>query len=65
MISAAIWDAINEYAAACGGNTGRATIGSRRMDAVVAVERAIEQSLIERVKGDRNGAAENVDYDND
>lgn len=37
----AVWDAINEYAAACGGDTGRATIGGRRMDAVVGVERAL------------------------
>jgi hypothetical protein len=37
-----LWDAINEYTAACGGDTSRATISGRRMDGVVAVERAIE-----------------------
>jgi hypothetical protein len=37
----AVWDAINEYAAACGGDTGNATVGNRRMDAVARVERAI------------------------
>jgi hypothetical protein len=37
----AVWDAINEYVAACGGDTGNATVGNRRMDAVVGVERAI------------------------
>ena len=36
----ALWDAVNEYAAACGGDTGNATIGDRRMNAVVGVERA-------------------------
>jgi hypothetical protein len=35
----AVWDAINEYAAACGGDTGVVTV--RRMDAVARVERAI------------------------
>jgi anti-sigma factor RsiW len=37
----ALWDAINEYAAACGGDPGNATISGRRMDAVVAVERVM------------------------
>jgi hypothetical protein len=35
----AVWDAVNEYAAACGGDTGVVTV--RRMDAVARVERAI------------------------
>jgi hypothetical protein len=35
---AAIWDAINEYAAACGGDTSDATISPHRMNAVAAVE---------------------------
>ena len=37
-----LWDAINAYAVACGGDTGPATVGDRRMDAVVAVERVLE-----------------------
>lgn len=36
-----IWEAINEYTAACGGDTSDATVSDRRMNAVVAVERAI------------------------
>jgi hypothetical protein len=36
----ALWDAVNEYAAACGGDTSNNTISDRRMDAVVAVDRA-------------------------
>ncbi len=35
-----LWAAINEYAEACGGDTSDATVSDRRMDAVVAVERA-------------------------
>lgn len=38
-----IWDAINEYATACGGNTGRKTMGAEREKAVVACEKAMEQ----------------------
>jgi hypothetical protein len=38
-IDPSVWDAINEYAAACGGDTGTVTV--RRMDAVARVERAI------------------------
>lgn len=37
----AIWEAINEYTAACGGDTSNRTISDRRMNAVAAVERAI------------------------
>lgn len=36
----ALWDAINEYATACGGSP--ATTGIPRMNAVTAVERALE-----------------------
>lgn len=36
-----VWDAINEYAGACGGDTSEATISVRRQQAVVRVERAI------------------------
>ncbi len=37
----AIWDAINAYTTACGGNTGAATVGKPRQLAVVAVEKAL------------------------
>lgn len=43
--SVPLWDAINEYAEACGGDTGSRTVGGRRMDAVVAVERAFNLAL--------------------
>lgn len=36
-----LWNAINDYAETCGGDTGAATISGRRMDAVVAVDRAV------------------------
>jgi hypothetical protein len=36
----AFWDAVNRYVRACGGDTGAATAGDERMDAVVAVEQA-------------------------
>ena len=37
----AVWDAINEYVAACGGNTGPRTVSGRRSAAVACVERAL------------------------
>ena len=37
-----LWDAINEYVKACGGDTSVATIGERRMNAVAMVERVVE-----------------------
>jgi hypothetical protein len=37
-----LWEAINAYTASCGGDPSSSTISSRRMDAVVAVDRAIE-----------------------
>jgi hypothetical protein len=51
----AVWDAINEYVTACGGDTGLATVGSRRMDAVVKVERAIAR------QGVKGGDGANAD----
>lgn len=36
-----LWDAINQYVAACGGDTSERTVSAERMDAVAAVERAI------------------------
>lgn len=39
-----LWAAVNEYAESCGGNTGPDTISSsRRMAAVVAVERVVRE----------------------
>lgn len=35
-----LWEAVNEYAKACGGDTSSATSGDRRMDAVANVDRA-------------------------
>lgn len=35
-----LWKAVNEYAAACGGDTSNNTISDRRIDAVAAVDRA-------------------------
>lgn len=39
--SQALWDAVNAYTAACGGDIGDGTIGGARMDAVAAIERAV------------------------
>lgn len=41
VLQVPIWDAINKYTEACGGNTGAATVGDDRMNAVVAVEKAL------------------------
>lgn len=41
-----LWEAINRYAEACGGNTGDATVGDARMDAVAAVERAVDALVV-------------------
>lgn len=38
----AFWDAVNRYAEACGGDTGNATVGERRMLAVAAIGRELE-----------------------
>ncbi len=46
MIDRELWDAINEYTTACGGDTGNATVSPRRMDAVVTVERALQAKQI-------------------
>lgn len=43
-----LWDAINRYAQACGGDTGQATVGSPRMQAVSDVE-----GLIKKLEHDR------------
>ncbi len=40
-----LWDAINEYAAACGGDTSANILSDRRMEAVVLVERAVAALL--------------------
>lgn len=36
-----MWTAINEYVASCGGDTSAKSLSDRRMNAVVAVERAM------------------------
>lgn len=36
----ALWDAVNAYAQACGGDTSAETVNNARMNAVVAVEQA-------------------------
>lgn len=38
-----VWKAINEYAAACGGDTSNKVLTNERMDAVVKVNREIEK----------------------
>lgn len=48
--SQALWDAVNAYAAACGGDTGDGTIGGARMDAVAAIERAAAGLVQERLE---------------
>lgn len=48
--SQALWDAVNAYASACGGDTGDATISGSRMDAVAAVERAVAGLVQERLE---------------
>lgn len=37
----ALWEAVNEYAVACGGDTSNRTTTGRRMRAVAQVERAV------------------------
>ena len=37
-----IWDAINAYADACGGDTSAATVSDARMSAVVSIEGVLE-----------------------
>lgn len=41
-----LWEAINEYAAACGGDTSAATISDRRMNAVAEVGRVLRSQQI-------------------
>lgn len=37
-----IWDSVNEYAEACGGDTSEKTVSNRRMDAVVGVTVSVD-----------------------
>lgn len=46
-----MWDAVNEYASACGGDTGEATVSDRRMSAVVRVTSAVSAVIDEARKG--------------
>lgn len=38
----ALWERVNEYAGACGGDTSNKTVSDRRMDAVAALNREVE-----------------------
>jgi hypothetical protein len=61
----ALWDAINDYAVSCGGSPGEHVYGNtRRMDAVVEVERRvgeIESADLARVRSQRNRLREVMD----
>lgn len=37
----ALWNVVNQYAEACGGDTGGGSVSVRRMNAVVEVEAAV------------------------
>lgn len=52
---AAVWAAIQQYVVACGGDPNQVTNG--RMDAVAAIERAIDQRAAELVDATRPVAA--------
>ena len=52
----ALWDAVNKYAEACGGDTGRKTIGDARMNAVVEVDRAVRGIANRRVTAVRDSS---------
>jgi hypothetical protein len=43
MADVPLWDAINEYAVTCGGDTSNSTISPQRMDAVAKIERRLEE----------------------
>lgn len=40
-----LWDAINQYTRACGGDSSSKTVSSTRMDAVVTVEKAVDAEI--------------------
>ena len=44
-IRVALWDAINEYTEACGGDTSRRTVSDRRMIAVTQVEQEVDRLI--------------------
>lgn len=48
-----IWEAINEYVQACGGDPSKATVSGRRMNAVVKVETAIAAPFVALVENHR------------
>jgi hypothetical protein len=43
---AALWDAVNAYAAACGGDPSASTVSRARMGAVVAVDEAVGECCV-------------------
>lgn len=43
-----LWDKVNEYVTACGGDPSAATVSEHRMRAVVAVERAVGGMMVTR-----------------
>lgn len=45
-----IWEAINEYAESCGGDTSSATCNVRRMSAVVLVENIVATEIFFEAK---------------
>jgi len=46
----ALWDAINKYTEACGGDTSKKTAHRKRMDAVVEVENSLEKYTVGKKK---------------
>lgn len=38
-----LWDAINDYVIACGGDPSKRTVSTKRMNAVVEVERVVDE----------------------
>lgn len=45
-----LWNAVNRYAEACGGDTGSETVSGARMDAVVAVDDAVDTIIMDRAE---------------
>lgn len=46
-----LWDAINAYAEACGGDTSNQTVSSRRMQAVARIEQAVRSTCVGSISG--------------
>lgn len=52
----ALWNAVNAYAASCGGDTSVSTVGSARQSAVVAVEQAVDAFVDARARSEMEEA---------